>query len=77
MSELLQLAIAEIKKLPLKQQDEIASRILTELQKETKKSLLDKLASTEALVWSPQTNDAGVEALANLLTATQQDKNAE
>lgn len=77
MSELLQQAITEIKKLPLERQNEIANRILAELQKETKKSLLNKLSSTEAFVWSPQTNDAGVKALANLLTATQQNKNAE
>lgn len=76
MTELLQQAITELKKLPVEQQNEIASRILAELKNETTTALIDELSSTEAVVWSPQTNDAGVQALSDLLTAVQKEINA-
>ena len=76
MTELLQQVIAELKKLPAEQQNAIARRILAELKNETKTALIDELSSTEAVVWSPQTNDAGVQALSDLLTAAQKETNA-
>ncbi len=76
MTELLQQAITELQKLPVEQQDEIASRILAELENDRENTLIDKLSSTEAVVWSPQTNNAGVQALSNLLTKAKQETNA-
>lgn len=76
MTELLQQAIAELKKLPVEQQNAIASRILAELKKETKTALIDELSSTEAVVWSPQTDNAAVQALSDLLTVAQKETNA-
>ncbi len=84
MTELLQQAIAELKKLPVEQQNAVtkcqrkllASRILAELKNETKTALINELSSTEAVVWSPQTDNAGVQALSDLLTATQKETNA-
>ena len=76
MTELLQQAIAELKKLPVEQQDAIASCILAELKNETKTALIDELSSTEAVVWSPQTDNAGVQALSDLLTVVQKETNA-
>ena len=76
MTELLQQAIAELKKLPVEQQNAIASRILAELKNETQTALIDELSSTEAVVWSPQTDNAGVQALSDLLTAARKETNA-
>jgi hypothetical protein len=76
MTELLEQAIAELKKLPVEQQNAIASRILVELKNETKTVLIDELSLTEAVVWSPQTDNAGVQALSDLLTAAQKETNA-
>ncbi|MEM9271411.1 MAG: hypothetical protein AAGA80_00420 [Cyanobacteria bacterium P01_F01_bin.143] len=76
MTELLQKAIAEIKKLPQEQQDAIATRILTELKNDTEKKLIAELASTKAVVWSPQTDNVGVQALSNLLITAQKKDNA-
>jgi len=76
MTKLLQQAITELKKLPIDQQNAIASRILTELKNEAKTSLVDELSSTEAVVWSPQTNSARIQALSDLLTAAQKETNA-
>ena len=76
MTELLQQAIAELKKLPVEQQNAIATRILAELKNDKKKALIDKLSSTEAVVWSPQTDNAEVQALSNLLAEAKQETNA-
>ncbi len=76
MTELLQKAIAKLKKLPVEQQNAIASRILAELKNDTKTALIDEFSSTEAVVWSPQTDNAGVQALSDLLTAAQKETNA-
>ena len=76
MTELLQQAIAELKKLPVEQQNAIAGRILTEIKNETKTALINELSSTEAVVWSPQTDNVGVQALSDLLTAAQRETNA-
>ena len=75
MSELLQQAISELKKLPVEQQNAIAGRILAKLKNETKTALIDELSSTDAVVWSPQTDNAGVQALSDLLTAAQKENN--
>ncbi|MDG2990014.1 hypothetical protein L3556_03560 [Candidatus Synechococcus calcipolaris G9] len=40
------------------------------------KELLQQLASTEAVVWSPQTDSASVQALADLLGAAKEASNA-
>ena len=50
MNDLLRKAIAEIEKLPQEKQNQIASRLLTELQQESEKLLLEQLASTQAVV---------------------------
>ena len=39
--------------------------------------MIDKLTSTEAIVWSPQTDDSGIQALSDLLATAKQEKNAE
>ena len=39
-------------------------------------ALLQQLASTEAVVWSPQTDSASVQALSNLLVAAKDASNA-
>jgi LAS superfamily LD-carboxypeptidase LdcB len=39
-------------------------------------TLLKQLASTQAVVWSPQTDDDAVRALSNLLIAAQAETNA-
>ncbi len=76
MTELLQQAIAELKKLPVEQQNAIATRILAELKNDKKKALIDKLSLTEAVVWSPQTDNAEVQALSDLLAEAKQETNA-
>jgi hypothetical protein len=39
-------------------------------------SLLDRLASTEAVVWSPQADSEAVQALSNLVRAAKESANA-
>jgi hypothetical protein len=39
-------------------------------------SLLDRLASTEAIVWSPQADSEAVQALSNLVSAAKESANA-
>ncbi|MDJ0690222.1 MAG: hypothetical protein QNJ41_17135 [Xenococcaceae cyanobacterium MO_188.B32] len=68
MTKLLQEAIAELKKLPIEQQNAIASRILAELKNDANETLVNTLASTEAVIWSPQTDDKGFQALSDLLS---------
>ena len=43
---------------------------------DSENTLLHQLASTEAVVWSPQADDAAVEALSGLLVAAQRTSNA-
>lgn len=40
------------------------------------KALLNQLASTEAVVWSPQADAAGIQALSDLLAAAQETPHA-
>ncbi|MGB3760970.1 MAG: hypothetical protein WBA07_32135 [Rivularia sp. (in: cyanobacteria)] len=76
MNDLLRKAIAEIEKLPQKKQNQIASRSLTELQQESEKLLLEQLASTQAVVWSPYDAHEAAQTLSELLVAAQQEDNA-
>ena len=39
-------------------------------------TLLEQLTATDAVVWSPQTDNQSIQALANLLTTTQEQTNA-
>lgn len=43
---------------------------------DAKDVLLQQLAATEAVVWSPQTDSAGVQTLSDLLTAAKEASNA-
>lgn len=72
MTNLLRKAIAEIEKLPQEKQNEIASRLLAELAQESEELLLEQLAKTPAVVWSPYDAHEASQKLAELL-ATQQD----
>ncbi|MGB3636917.1 MAG: hypothetical protein WBA39_04905 [Rivularia sp. (in: cyanobacteria)] len=76
MTSLLRKAIAEIEKLPQEKQDEIASRLLAELEQESEKLLLEQLASTQAVVWSPYDAYEAAQSLSELLAAAQQKDNA-
>ncbi|WP_414624763.1 hypothetical protein [Calothrix sp. CCY 0018] len=76
MTELLRKAIAEIEKLPQDKQNEIASRLLAELEQESEKLLLEQLASTQAVVWSPYEAHEAAQTLSELLTAAKQEDNA-
>ena len=76
MTDLLRKAIAEIEKLPQEKQDEIASRLLAELEQESEKLLLEQLASTQAVVWSPYDAYEAAQSLSELLAAAQQKDNA-
>ncbi len=76
MTDLLRKAIAEIEKLPQEKQDEIASRLLAELEQESEKLLLEQLASTQAVVWSPYDAHEAAQTLSELLAAAQQKDNA-
>ena len=76
MNDLLRKAIAEIEKLPQEKQNQIASRSLTELQQESEKLLLEQLASTQAVVWSPYDAHEAAQTLSELLVAAQQEDNA-
>ncbi|NJL10020.1 MAG: hypothetical protein HC908_07060 [Calothrix sp. SM1_7_51] len=75
MTDLLRQVIAEIEKLPEKQQNAIASRLATELKKETENLLLEQLASTEAVVWSPYDAYEAAQTLSDLLVAAKQEDN--
>ncbi|MEA5595505.1 MAG: hypothetical protein AAFV71_30575 [Cyanobacteria bacterium J06633_8] len=72
MTDLLRKAIAEIEKLPQEKQNEIASRLLAELAQESEELLLEQLAKTPAVVWSPYDAHEAAQSLSELL-ATQQD----
>jgi hypothetical protein len=76
MTELLRFVFAEIEKLPEEKQDAIASRLLAELKQESEKLLLQQLASTEAVVWSPYDAHEAAQTLSELLTAAKQEGNA-
>jgi hypothetical protein len=39
-------------------------------------TLLEQLTATDAVVWSPQTDNQSIQALADLLTTTQEQTNA-
>jgi len=39
-------------------------------------SLFDRLAATDAVVWSPQTDEQGIQALSNLLATAQEQADA-
>ncbi len=76
MTELLRQVMAKIEKLPEKQQDAIASRLMAELHEESEKLLLEQLASTEAVVWSPYDAHEAAQKLSELLAAAKQEDNA-
>ncbi len=67
MTELLRKVVAEIEKLPEERQNAIASRLLAELEQESKKLLLEQLASTDAVVWSPYDAHEAAQTLSELL----------
>jgi hypothetical protein len=73
MTELLRKVVAEIEKLPEGRQNEIASRLLAELEQESKKLLLEQLASTEAVLWSPYDAHEAAQILSELLAAAKQE----
>lgn len=76
MTDLLRKAIAEIKKLPQEKQDEIASRLLAELSQDSEELLLEQLAKTPAVVWSPHDAHEAAQSLSELLAAAQKENNA-
>jgi hypothetical protein len=76
MTELLRKVVAKIEQLPQEKQNEIASRLLAELEQESEKLLLEQLASTEAVVWSPYDAHEAAQTLAELLTKAKQEENA-
>jgi hypothetical protein len=76
MTELLRKVVAKIEILPEAKQNEIASRLLAELEQESEKLLLEQLASTEAVVWSPFDAHEAAQALAELLAKAKQEDNA-
>lgn len=76
MTELLRFVFAKIEKLSEEKQDAIASRLLAELKQESEKLLLQQLASTEAVVWSPYDAHEAAQTLSELLTAAKQEENA-
>jgi hypothetical protein len=43
---------------------------------DTENTLLDKLAATDAVVWSPQTDNESIRALSDLLVAAKGEANA-
>ncbi len=49
---------------------------LRSLEQESKKLLLEQLASTEAVVWSPYDAHEAAQTLSELLAAVKQEKNA-
>ncbi len=58
--------MAKIEKLPEKQQDAIASHLMV-LHEESEKLLLEQLASTETVVWSPYNAHEAAQTLSELL----------
>jgi hypothetical protein len=76
MTDLLRKAIAEIEKLPQEKQDEIASRLLAELSQDSEELLLEQLARTPAVVWSPHDAHEAAQSLSELLAAAQKENNA-
>jgi hypothetical protein len=76
MTELLRKVVAKIEQLPQEKQNEIASRLLAELEQESEKLLLEQLASTEAVVWSPYDAHEAAQTLAELLAKAKQEENA-
>ena len=91
MTELLEMAIAQLKTLSADEQDVIAARLLAEIEAVAKEkgyslelpldsdpenTLLNQLASTEVVVWSPHADKAAVQALSDLLVAAQGTANA-
>jgi hypothetical protein len=76
MTELLRKVVAKIEILPEAKQNEIASRLLAELEQESEKLLLEQLASTEAVVWSPFDAHEAAQTLAELLAKAKQEDNA-
>lgn len=76
MTELLRKVFAEIEKLPAEKQNAIASRLLAELEQESKNNLLEQLASTEAVVWSPYDAHEAAQTLFELLNAAKKEENA-
>jgi hypothetical protein len=76
MTELLRKVVAKIEILPEEKQNEIASRLLAELERESEKLLLEQLASTEAVVWSPYDAREAAQTLAELLAKAKQEDNA-
>jgi hypothetical protein len=76
MTELLRKVVAEIEKLPEERQNAIASRLLAELEQESKKLLLEQLASTDAVVWSPYDAHEAAQTLSELLAVAKQEDNA-
>lgn len=76
MTDLLRKAIAEIEKLPQEKQDEIASRLLAELSQDSEELLLEQLAKTPAVVWSPYDAHEAAQSLSELLAAAQKENNA-
>jgi hypothetical protein len=77
MTELLRKVVAKIEQLSEAKQNEIASRLLAELEQESQeKLLLEQLASTEAVVWSPYDAHEAAQTLAELLAKAKQEDNA-
>jgi hypothetical protein len=77
MTELLRQVVAKIEQLPEEKQNAIASRLLAELERELQeKLLLEQLASTEAVVWSPYDAHEAAQTLGELLTKAKQEENA-
>lgn len=74
MTELLRKVVSEIEKLSEERQNAIASRLLVELEQESKGLLLKQLASTEAVVWSPYDAHEAAQTLSELLAAAKQEK---
>jgi hypothetical protein len=75
MTDLLRKAIAEIEKLPQEKQDEIASLLLAELSQENEELLLEQLAKTPAVVFSPYDAHEAAQSLSELLAAAQKENN--
>ncbi|KYC42811.1 hypothetical protein WA1_11830 [Scytonema hofmannii PCC 7110] len=77
MTELLRKVVAKIEQLPEEKQNEIAERWLAELERESsEKLLLEQLASTEAVVWSPYDAHEAAQTLGELLAKAKQEDNA-
>jgi hypothetical protein len=55
---------------------EEGSNLESSEDKNSEKALLERLASTEAVVWSPQADSSAVRALSDLLVAAKEADNA-